>query len=354
MTQGVPEPDDPLLQGGLRLRSQSDAKTTLPAGHWRIVGAWTPLRRGQDVTHRGSCTWNTDEPIAGLRPVSQPPEIVGGTPARHNSHRKRVSLFLRRQRSVQMLCSEGKEGMFNASTATTNAKSQSVILTRSNEDSRSHSMNRFVRRARSACVPASVTLLADNIYNGDAALESINENVDNNYGINGKYGTPNKNNMVTNSTNDSGGDDVEDEIIGEICLEKFADGDGDDDYAFLDAESVDICSTDGRPGLQVDADGLRWIGDEHDFAALFAEVGLDDVLDGDDAGCANGIDGCEERHSEFQVDDTVADEWRAAAEEHNLRCAAWRSTPHITPTLIDIRDFAREFSNAFTVHNPHT
>lgn len=344
--QSSQESSEPNSCERLQLRSQSDRNTTLPAGHWRIVGAWTPLRRKSEAIHRGNGTENGNESLMSLRPVSQPPENIVGLPPRHESHRKRVSLFLRRQRSAQTLCGGGKESALSAETSAASTTSQNIILTRSGEDRYSNITNRLVRRARSACLPPSKNL-ADSFYNGNIVFESDHNKVDNENSNNEKCDGSLYENKYLASGASNNGEDEEDEIIGEICLEKFADGDGDDDYAFLDTDTVDLCSSDGRPGLQVHADGLRWVGDEHDFAALFAEVGFDELLDDNGANYVDGI-GYEEKQ-EFQVDDTVANEWRAAAEEHNRRCGAWGSISHITPSPIDIRELALEFPHVYTL-----
>lgn len=128
-------------------------------------------------------------------------------------------------------------------------------------------------------------------------------------------------------------DGLEDEILGAICLEDFADGEPDGDYAFLDGLNVEM-GTDNdsiegdwnmsaptsdqgsfRKEVLLDAASVRWITDEREFAALFAQVGVnvDDLFDADN----------KSETAEFRVDDQVLNEWRAAGEEHNRRCVQW-------------------------------
>lgn len=137
--------------------------------------------------------------------------------------------------------------------------------------------------------------------------------------------------LATATAQAGSANDGNDELIGEICLEDFADGDVDD-WASIDL-SVDTASVgvmSRRPSLKVESGGLRWIADERDFAALFADVGLDDLVDVVDEIPIT---------REFAVPDDVLLKWRSAGEEHNRLCSLWplvREAP-------DIRGLVPEF-----------
>lgn len=166
------------------------------------------------------------------------------------------------------------------------------------------------------------------------------------------------------------GDSADDEIVGAICLEDFADDEPDGDYAFLDGLSVEMGADQGtqdddssllngslgqegsKKEVMLDASAVRWIADDHEFAKFFAQVGvhLDDLFDADE----------EQQLSEFSVGDHVINEWRAAGEEHNRQCLKWSvSNFHIkdkkakfssktsatggSTSLMDIRQLAPDF-----------
>lgn len=125
----------------------------------------------------------------------------------------------------------------------------------------------------------------------------------------------------------------EDEIIGEICLEDFADAESD--FDLLDGQSIDVDLEGGygrmsrRPSLKLDGGKVRWLG-EGEFAKVFAEVSLEELFDVEEA-----------VWEEFEVDEGVEKEWFAAGEEHNWRCGLW----HADAECVDVRDLAEEFAN---------
>lgn len=139
----------------------------------------------------------------------------------------------------------------------------------------------------------------------------------------------------------------EGDIVGEICLEDFADEDMDNDYAFLDEQSGNLssgalemrasfCRLAGPQGAYVDnSSTVRWIGDEKEFAAFFAEVGLDDLSD------VKEVD-----VSEFILEERMVQEWRASGEEHNELCSAWCASHG--DNAMDIRKFVDDFERTKT------
>lgn len=137
------------------------------------------------------------------------------------------------------------------------------------------------------------------------------------------------------------GDGESDEIIGEICLEDFADV-GSEDFDFLDNQSVDLSVLEPgsigrlprRPSLKLDSQKVRWIGNEAEFAAFFAEVGLDEWFD---------VERTVEL-KEFDVGEDMFREWEAAVEEHNAQCLRWETKA--VRKIVDIRDFERDFRDA--------
>lgn len=135
------------------------------------------------------------------------------------------------------------------------------------------------------------------------------------------------------------------DIVGEICLEKFAEEACDAvDYDFLDGQSIDLGMEDANLTVEKGdeeqgvRDGLRLIGDEREFAAFFASVGLDNLLldDGDEA-----------QRDEFIVDDETESEWRAAGDEHNrifsCRTNSFSKRRITSPFDLDIRRLADQF-----------
>lgn len=127
---------------------------------------------------------------------------------------------------------------------------------------------------------------------------------------------------------------VEDnELIGEICLEDFADVD-DDDFGFLEEASMGDWEDTGlqrRPSLKLDSQKLKWIGNEEEFAEFFTEVGLDEWFEVE----------TNREVQEFEVGEDVLGEWKKDVEEHNTLCERWRCKA--VRRIDDIRVFEREF-----------
>lgn len=124
------------------------------------------------------------------------------------------------------------------------------------------------------------------------------------------------------------------DLIGEICLEDFADVD-DDDFEFLEDASVGEWEETGmprKPSLKLDSQKLRWIGNEKEFAQFFAEVGLDEWFE---------VESRREGSEEFQVGEEVVMEWTRDIEEHNRICGMWGSKA--VRKMHDIRLMEREF-----------
>lgn len=125
----------------------------------------------------------------------------------------------------------------------------------------------------------------------------------------------------------------DDELIGEICLEDFADVD-DEDFEFLEDASMGDWEETGlsrRPSLKLDSQKLGWIGNEKEFAKFFAEVGLDEWFEVETS----------REVKEFEVGEDVLGEWRRDVEEHNSLCERWGSKA--VRRIDDIRAFEREF-----------
>lgn len=123
------------------------------------------------------------------------------------------------------------------------------------------------------------------------------------------------------------------ELIGEICLEDFADVD-DEDFEFLEEASIGDLEDTGpqrRPSLKLDSQKLRWIDNEEEFAQFFAEVGLDEWFEVETS----------REVKEFEVGEDVLGEWKKDVEEHNTLCERWRCKA--VRRVDDIRVFEREF-----------
>lgn len=140
---------------------------------------------------------------------------------------------------------------------------------------------------------------------------------------------------------DHPGPDIVDseEIVGEIRLEDFADG-SSEDFDFIDDDDFsEVGSIDaaGRPcsrNLRMDAQKLTWIGNETEFAAFFADFGLNDVLVDSEPPILDPV--------EFNVEPEVLEEWEHAAKVHNEECHAW-ARAGLRP--LDIRGLVDAFSN---------
>ena len=125
-----------------------------------------------------------------------------------------------------------------------------------------------------------------------------------------------------------GGMKTEDgEIVGEICLEDFADDDGSEDFDFLDGQIVDVC--DGG-SLRLDGQQINIFGEE-EFAAFCKEVGLHQLLEPPKPS--------EEEWKTFQVDDAVMGQWKDDARIHNRFVARWNEDVLVPPD--DVRALAK-------------
>lgn len=111
---------------------------------------------------------------------------------------------------------------------------------------------------------------------------------------------------------DNEGSERGDEIVGEICLEDFAEGD--------DEWSVDFDGLSRRGSVRVDGVLLE----EEDVKKLL-EMGIEDWFE-DESGL-----------EEFEVGEEVEQEWRRCGEEHNRVCGRWRVPQG------DVRDMVPEW-----------
>lgn len=272
-----------------RRRALSDAIPNLTPGRWRIVGAWSSLRRSLDPKRPIEAN---SIPSRASSPLPEGPATPDTT-----TSRKRISLFLRRRRDGERDSSRRIQSRIISPEPSVDPQSPAFLDYASDSQENSAVVSNTSASSRNR--RAGFRLVTDDDAN-DAP-------------------------------------DADGEIIGEICLEDFADG--EDDFDLLDGQSLDLGyegSSFGRmsrrPSLKLD-NKLRWIGDEKEFAAFFAEVGLDELFDVE-----------EQQWQEFEVDDDVENEWRAAGEEHNERCSTWETmydAPDIRDLLVDYREAMR-------------
>lgn len=351
-----------------RRRAMSEVvQTDLSTGRWRIVGAWSSLRRSH-------CKRLVDEhaPVAPPTPAGESPHTIACYPPR-----KRISLFLRRRRTAaredaphpdpalvlepamiyrppserdehQPLrrarshrlapsarlppdpdadrTDERKRSDYSATMDDGSVETLKDISTaamrglagqRALHMFSSDSEQEEVQVAAAAAAEATTTISREAIVDVDVDVDVDTEPLDES-------------------------DGRSDEIIGEICLEDFADV-GSDDFEFLENQSVDMAGIEpgsvGRlsrlPSLKLDSQKLRWIGNEAEFAAFFAEVGLDDWFDVDVP-----VD-----MKLFDVGDDVFAEWNNVGLEHNRYSSQWQTLQqqqHAAPS--DIRQLEADFS----------
>lgn len=405
--------------------------SSFPSGRWRVVSAWTSLRRHLDSPRSSKTSSpNTSSTFNSAARAGGALEGQSGVPTNTPTSelpapltkRKRVSLFLKRRRSAQPFCrSDATDTRYVQDTrlvvSSTAVSDKSDGTQRELNDA---SLCRLKRRVRSTVADANISNYMTRADIGGSSIDAItarktfacdngkdagNQNEmsssrdDSFDGLttlrlmaaaadagmrhsnrssikiasddNSRDGTVSVTllrgaDLEQSGEGDDGGDD---EIVGAICLEDFADDEPDGDYAFLDGLSVEMSADRGiqdkdngssnDPFAQegssqevvLDASSVRWIADEREFAKFFAQVGVnvDDLFDADE----------EQQLSEFCVDDHVIDEWRAAGEEHNQRCLTWSfsnlcvknttkrpSKPNAvggSVSPIDIRQLAAEF-----------
>lgn len=353
-------------------------RADLPGGKWRVVSAWSSLRRSLDASSKAARPDDVADPPSHAVQSQQP---MLATPSRITSERrdstltsdgpstasgrKRVSLFLRRRRT--------------ASPAPAAEESSELVLEpgqvyepdQADEEERARA---YFRRAQSGLVkPVSLAGEAGGEggrylqYAAEVDGDSFERLRDSAKDVGRKFVRPGAIRVVKTPVPEDGrgngedggvvegdvavfeefvegdgasgaGDSHSDEIVGEICLEDFADV-GSEDFDFLENQSVDQLGLEPssfgrlsrRPSLKLDSQKLRWIGNEAEFAAFFAEVGLDEWFD---------VEGPRELE-EFDVSDEIVREWELAAEEHNERCELWGSKA--IRRVVDIREFERDF-----------
>lgn len=127
------------------------------------------------------------------------------------------------------------------------------------------------------------------------------------------------------------------EIIGEIRLEDYAEISDDEDLDFLnDAESGELGSCDvsnraGSRGVRMDNQKLRWVGNEAEFAAFFADFGFDVPLENSPS---------EVHAADFDVGPDILEEWAKFICDHNESCRAWSNCPSNRSSNLDIRTLA--------------
>lgn len=416
---------------------------SLSSGRWRVVSAWTSLRRFRDSPRSSRASSPTTSSTFasayeapsehGSAPTSDAKSTFASTRGASTrapsselpaplTRRKRVSLFLKRRRSAQPFF-HGDVSEIRDAHDTRLVVSSAAAPNQSGETRRELDdafLRRLKRRVRSAVVDANsnnhVTRADTGVSNVGTSIKHHTSNRDESEGTgiqtdvrssrddscdrlaalrlaadaaDSSMGRSNRSSVGVGSNEGSGdavsvtllrgadlkqsdgnGDSADDEIVGAICLEDFADDEPDGDYAFLDGLGIEM-GTDqdtqnddpsllngslgqegSRKEVMLDAGAVRWIADDHEFAKFFAQVGvhLDDLFDADE----------EQQLSEFSVGDRVINEWRAAGEEHNQRCLKWSlSNLHIednkakfssktsatgeSTSLMDIRQLAADF-----------
>jgi hypothetical protein len=128
----------------------------------------------------------------------------------------------------------------------------------------------------------------------------------------------------------------------QIRLEDYADA-SSEDLDFLDDEGdADLAEAGGRVGsrgFRTDGQKLTLTGNEEEFAAFFADFGLDDVMFEGDAPAPDV--------TYFDVEPAVLAEWEDAALDHNESCGAWVD---VFANALDIRCFADSFSAGEDAH----
>lgn len=292
------------------------------ASRWRIVAAWTSLRRswdkrdGASPSSMGASDLGEEERAPSSPGVDTPTGEVcageGGSEAAVKP-RKRVSLFLRRRgrfrdgmmaqsayaaqapargeiesdvRFRRALSHFEKPVAMAESTAYVPGGEGGRYLQYESEIDRSEfeQLRRRTRKAFRKLRPASIR------------LAPVAEQ---------KQAPPPKE------------ESSEGEIIGEICLEDFAD-DGSEDFDFLDGQIVDVWTDgddgDGRPSLRLDGQHLSLFGEE-EFAAFVKEVGLQQLFEPPQP--------TEVEWDTFRVDDALLDQWRDDAKSHNELAGLW-------------------------------
>lgn len=355
--------EDELAEFYRRRRSQSEAIPLESKG--RLVSAWTSFKRSWDATRRGAHESGDGEATsesnqADLEDLSatagaRDADVMLPEPAlfpRLESHssasvqtqpRKVVSLLLRRKSRGSSSAAHDEQP---AEDETWGGSSTSRPSTGPSTAERT----RF-RRVRSLLNPPVANAAAYAAYAAeldDSSFERLRDFTrsvasarlrEQRQSGGGSANGPDSSGDFSAVASYGVDDDAENAIIGEICLEDFADA-SSEDFDFLDDQSMDLASaevgwrTGRRPSLKMDNQKLTWIGDESDFAAFFADFGLDDILQ--DASEASE----HEQAADFNVSAGLLKEWQTAARNHNEACSAWTSS---VSNVLDIRLYIRDY-----------
>lgn len=360
-----------------RLRAMSEVVQTedLSPGRWRLVAAWASFRRARDAKR-------FPDPDASTEPSSSSAAANSKDAATPLKPRKRVSLLLRRRQggshdAARLTPAPDELGVREEADARAQfRRAQShlvapVSLTESDprtaggeggryleyaadlDDDSFERLRHFTHSAMRKYVRPPAIRVVSPLGSGDfsavdcSAEGSTTVSTEAGAGANSKEAEVVRRLSAAQLSEAGEGDGDgphSDEIIGAICLDDFADAGSQEEYEFLEGESMDYCVMEPpsfgrrsrRPSLKLDSQKLRWIGNETEFAKFFADVGLDDLFDADAT-----VD-----MTDFEVSPDVLVEWEAAALEHNNRCTAWAPPGQYargTESVPDIRQLGPEF-----------
>jgi hypothetical protein len=361
-----------------RPRAKSEATSEMSKG--RLSSAWMSFKRSWetkrlngDVSNSGSSPVEKCQPTvasAGDLNVALP-EYAGTPPGNHyisdagmrdpGRPRKVVSLLFRRKRKVSNPDDDSDSHVEHESDEEDPGGSGDSWLSSHKRESISAVKRARFRRVRSQLNPpvantaayaAYAAELDDNSFNrlreftkeiasrrrigasGSASLVNLDHSVD------ARIGGPTVSALPIGDDNDA--------IIGEICLEDFADG-SSEDFDFLDDPNADYASSEvpfrssRRPSLKMDNQRLTWIGNESEFQAFFADFGLDNIL--------QDVDAPEHDLSDFAVSADILTEWDDAAQHHSDFCQGWITSFTEPP---DIRLYVNEFTRLRTLNSRET
>lgn len=289
----------------LRPRAMSEVVRPETPTKWRLVSALPSLRReSKDASS------NTVGHASGISSERRDSTVV-----KEGKTKKRVSLFVSRRRRPQteVVSKEEGDGTWEGEEMGREGfrRAQSTFVKPVSADRpRAREMRRYLKYAAEL---------------DDMSFEKLKRFI--------RPGGIRVVNKEEETEKDEDGE-VDEDFIGEICLEDFADVD-DDDFDFLEDASVTEWEGETgmirRPSLKLDSQKLRWIGNEKEFAQFFAEVGLDEWFEVER----------KKEVKEFNVGDQVIQEWKLDIEEHNRLCALWGSKA--VRRTQDIRILEREF-----------
>ena len=338
----------PIVSEEPRRRALSEAVPSLGHGRWRIVGAWSSRRKG---SNSDDSTERKEKDKSSYKDQEHTEKQTSLRP------RKRVSLFLRRRRKKSSNDEEDNGRKYHLPFGSNSSldklkydQDNRVEEEEEEDDDEEQPQQHYFQRAQSHLIKPVGEVTAHG--HGEAAryLQYAADIDDDSFdrlkelalqGRNGNAVALVVDDEETTDGNSQKNEQGEEEFIGEICLEDFADE--NEEFDFLDNQSVDFGfePTSGgrisrRPSLKLDSNKVRWIGNEKEFAAFFADIGLDDWFDVE----------TEAEWGEFEVGEGVEKEWREAGIEHNQRCIEWKEISN----TVDIRDLANEFSQEHDVH----